>query len=114
MLSLLDLGGGDASAAHQRAGDAFALYSQLEDDRSRARCVLVLAGATAARGQGEHAARLVGAADALRGGEPLDEFEAPVLARCVPALESQLGHRRCPRSSNGVARLISTTSPERL
>ena len=92
MLSLLDLGGGDASAAHQRAGDAFALYSQLEDDRSRARCVLVLAGATAARGQGEHAARLVGAADALRGGEPLDEFEAPVLARCVPALESQLGH----------------------
>jgi predicted ATPase/class 3 adenylate cyclase len=85
MLSLLDLGDGAAETARDRAGDALALYSNLEDDRSRARCVLVLAAAAAAQSRREEAERLLGAAESLRGSEPPDEFETPLLARLVPA-----------------------------
>ena len=34
---------------------------------------------------------MLGAADAARGGDSLDEFEAPVLERYLPELEAQLG-----------------------
>jgi predicted ATPase/class 3 adenylate cyclase len=91
LLSLLDLRTGDAPSAHGRAGEALALYSHLGDDRSRARCVVILASAAAAQGRSEHAARLLGAADALRGDVPPDEFESPLLEHLVPELEAHLG-----------------------
>jgi predicted ATPase/class 3 adenylate cyclase len=91
MLALIDLHEGDTLRATQRARAAFGAYSQLEDDRSRARCVLVLAAAATEEGNARDAARLLGAAEALRGGAPPDEFESPLLERCLPELEGKLG-----------------------
>ena len=96
MLALVELDLGDHVQAAQRALDALERYSHLGDDRSRARCVLVLAAATAEAGDAERAARLVGKAEALRSDAPPDEYEAPVLARLVPRLESSF-----PRTTLG-------------
>ena len=91
LLSLVDLRSSQAAKASERAREAFGLYTQLEDDRSRARCVLVLAASAAERGDGELAARLSGAAEALRGDEPPDEFEAPLLEQYLAGLAVSLG-----------------------
>ena len=91
LLSLVDLRTGDALGASGRAREALELYTQLEDDRSRARCVLVLAASAADRGEDELAARLSGAAEALRGDDPPDEFEAPLLDRHLVELVVSLG-----------------------
>ena len=91
LLSLVDLRAWQASSASERAREAFGLYTQLEDDRSRARCVLVLAASAAQRGDGEIAARLTGAAETLRRDDPPDEFEEPLLAGYLEALASSLG-----------------------
>jgi hypothetical protein len=91
MLALIDLHEGDTPSATRRARAAFGSYSQLEDDRSRARCVLVLAASATEEGNARDAARLLGAAEALRGGAPPDEFESPLLERCLPELEGKLG-----------------------
>jgi predicted ATPase/class 3 adenylate cyclase len=93
MLALTDLDAGNVQDATRRAHAAFVTYSDLEDDRSRARCVLVLAAAATSEGNLDHAARLLGVAEALRGGEAPDEFEAPLLQRCLPYLEAQLGRK---------------------
>ena len=73
------------------ARESLTLYTTLGDDRSRARCLLVLAAAACARGDDEVAARLLGAAETARGDDPMDEFESPVLERFLPELESRLG-----------------------
>jgi predicted ATPase/class 3 adenylate cyclase/Tfp pilus assembly protein PilF len=91
VLALIELRERDAASATERAGEALDLYSDLEDDRSRARCILILAAAASEQGDVEHAARLTGAAHALRGDEPPDEFESPVLERYLPILERRLG-----------------------
>lgn len=91
MLALLDLLEGEAASAGVRAHESLALYTDLEDNRSRARCLVLLGGAAAAEGSAENAARLLGAADALREDEPPDTFELPVLERYVPVLEARLG-----------------------
>jgi predicted ATPase/class 3 adenylate cyclase len=91
LLSLVDLRAGDIAQASERAREAFGLYTQLEDDRSRARCVLVLASCGAERGEHEIAARLTGAAEALRGDDPPDEFEEPLLERYLAGLGTSLG-----------------------
>jgi tetratricopeptide (TPR) repeat protein len=91
MLAELDLLDGAAEAAASRARESLALYTDLEDGRSRARCLVVLAGAAAESGSLEAAARLLGAAAAARGTDPADEFEIPVLDRLVPALATQIG-----------------------
>jgi predicted ATPase/class 3 adenylate cyclase len=90
MLAELDVLAGDADGARERASEALKLYTELGDDRSCARCLVVLAGASAADGSPEEAARLVGAADALRGEEP-DAFETAVLDRYASNLESLVG-----------------------
>ena len=91
LLSLVDLRAGDIAQASERVREAFGLYTQLEDDRSRARCVLVLAVCGAERGEHEIAARLTGAAEALRGDDPPDEFEEPLLERYLVGLGTSLG-----------------------
>jgi predicted ATPase/class 3 adenylate cyclase len=85
MLAELDVLAGDPSGA-ARARESLALYSELGDDRSRARCVTLLAGAAALSGSLEDAARLLGAAQALRGGDEPDLFERPILERCEKEL----------------------------
>ena len=85
---------GESIAAAGRARESLALYGSLGDDRSRARCLVVLACAAAADGANEDAARLVGAADALRAVDPVDDFERPLLDRYVPELEADLGAPR--------------------
>jgi predicted ATPase/class 3 adenylate cyclase len=93
MLAELDFLAEDPNVA-VRAGESLAIYSELEDDRSRARCVLLLAGAATLNGSFEEAARLLGVAEGLRGEDPPDVFEAPVLERARPELESALGSDR--------------------
>ena len=91
MLAELDLLEGAAEVAASRARESLTLYTDLEDGRSCARCLVVLAGAAAERGSPETAARLVGAATAARGTDEPDEFELPVLERFMPAVEARLG-----------------------
>jgi hypothetical protein len=94
MLAVLDVLEDDPRTAAGRARESLALYGSLGDDRSRARCLVVLACAAAADGANEDAARLVGAADALRAVDPVDDFERPLLDRYVPELEADLGAPR--------------------
>ncbi len=94
LLALIDLEADDATGAAERAGEALSLYTQLEDDRSRARCLVVLAGAAAADASFGAAARLLGAAEAARGRDAPDEFEAPVLDRVLPELDAHLDGQR--------------------
>jgi predicted ATPase/class 3 adenylate cyclase len=91
VLALIDLQEERLDDAIERARAALDVYSHLGDDRSRARCILALAAALSAKGRSEHAARLLGAAEALRGGDAPDEFEAPLLDRAVPELRARLG-----------------------
>jgi predicted ATPase/class 3 adenylate cyclase len=95
MLAELDLGAGELDEAERRIRGCLAVYrGELESRRSSAECVVLLAGIAAGRGQYEHAARLLGAASALRGDAPLNRFEIPVLARCEPEIALALGDRR--------------------
>jgi len=94
MLAQLDLIAGGSGAAAERARESLGFYTDLEDNRSRARCVVILASAAAAEEAFEEAARLLGTADALRGGLPLDMFELPILERTMPRLEAAIGEQR--------------------
>jgi predicted ATPase/class 3 adenylate cyclase len=94
MVAELAILGGEPERAREHARESLARYSDLEDDRSRARCIVVLAGAAAATRQYEEAARLVGAAATLRGSEQPDEFEAPVLGLYAAELDAALGRAR--------------------
>jgi hypothetical protein len=87
MLALIELDASDSSSASTRAHEALMLYSSLGDDRSRSRCLVALAGVALEEGSPETAARLLGAADAARGEETPDEFEAPILERSRAALD---------------------------
>jgi len=91
LLSLVDLRSGEAARASERAREALGLYTQLEDNRSRARCVLVVAASAAECGDVELAARLSGAAAVLRGDDPADEFEAPLMEHHLARLAISLG-----------------------
>ncbi|HEU5489772.1 MAG TPA: tetratricopeptide repeat protein [Gaiellaceae bacterium] len=91
MLAELDLLEGAAEVAASRARESLTLYTDLVDGRSRARCLVVLAGAAAESGSPATAARLLGAATAARGTDEPDEFELPVLERYLRAVEAQLG-----------------------
>ena len=91
LLAEIALDSGEAEDAAARARESLALYSELEDERSRARCLVVLAGAAVGAGSHETAARLLGAADTARGDDAPDEFELPILERILPELESRIG-----------------------
>ena len=100
MLAQLDLLAGDPSGA-ERARESLALYSELEDDRSRARCLALLACAATLNGSLEEAAGLLGAAQALRGDDEPDLFERPILDRCLEELEIGLGPARLAELVDG-------------
>jgi predicted ATPase/class 3 adenylate cyclase len=87
MLALIELDAHDTSSAGTRAREALVLYSSLGDDRSRARCLVALAGVAVEEGSPEMAARLLGAADAARGSDTPDEFELPILEGSRAALD---------------------------
>lgn len=91
MLAELDLLEGEPASAAERARESLGLYQSFEDDRSSARCLVILAGSATAAASLEDAARLFGAAAALRDGQPADGFEQPILDECLPKLESALG-----------------------
>jgi predicted ATPase/DNA-binding SARP family transcriptional activator len=93
MLAVLDLEEGTRASALERAHESFAVYTDLEDERSRARCLVVCAGAAAADESYEDAARLLGAAAELRGGDDPDAFETPILERLAVELEPRLDRR---------------------
>ena len=94
MLAVLDVLDDDPATAAGRARESLALYGSLGDARSRARCLVVLACAAAREAAHADAARLVGAAEALRAVDPVDDFERPLLDRYLPELEAELGARR--------------------
>jgi predicted ATPase/class 3 adenylate cyclase len=94
MLAELNLLSGDLDLVEGDARDCLAAYTRLENDRDSAECLVVLAGAAVARQAFEEGARLLGAADALRGGAPVSPYELPVLERFEPALIAALGEDR--------------------
>jgi predicted ATPase/class 3 adenylate cyclase len=94
MLAQLDLYAGDADRAEQRVLGCLSVYTELEDDRSRAECLVLLAGVAAARESFDDASRLFGAAKRLRGDATVNRFERPVLDRWLPEIEDRLGARR--------------------
>lgn len=89
MLADLALLEGDKDAG-ERARESLAVYTVLGNDRSRARCLVLLAGAAADEGSFDEAARFIGAAELLRGESAPDLFELPVLERVLPELEAAL------------------------
>ena len=94
MLANLDLLDGNPALAAERARESLSLYTTLEDDRSSARCLVVLAGSASAEGAVEEAARLIGAAEALRRDDAPDGFELPILEEHLPKLETALSEDR--------------------
>jgi hypothetical protein len=112
MLAELDLHAGDLETAERRILACLAVYTDLGNDRSRAECVVVLGGIAAAAGRSEDAARLFGAAAALRGDAAVNRFERPVLERFRPAVVVALGDARTVAleregSRVGVERLVA-------
>ncbi len=101
MLSELDLLEGDIAEAERRILRCLTVYTELQNDRSRAECLVVLGGVAVARGALEEAARFFGAADRLRGEARPNRFEIPVLERCLPDLEVELGDRLTELRSEG-------------
>ena len=71
--------------------ESLRIYSELDDDRSRAECLCALGGYAAATGHPAEAARLWGAGDAARGGQPLVYAEPVIEARFTPLLVEALG-----------------------
>jgi predicted ATPase/class 3 adenylate cyclase len=90
MLAELDLLAGDVERAQERILRSLAVYTDVQSDRDRAECLVVLGGIAVARGAYEDAARLFGAGDALRGDSPVNRFERPVIDRFEPELEAGL------------------------
>jgi ATP/maltotriose-dependent transcriptional regulator MalT len=94
MLAQVAILSGDPRRAQDHGRASLKYYSELEDNRSRARCLVILAGAAAATGRTEDAARMLGLAGALRGGDDLDAFETSVLDLHVAGLQALLGEDR--------------------
>lgn len=119
MLGQLAALSAEPEAALKHGRRSLDLYSELEDDRSSARCLVVLAGAAVAVSRFEDAARLLGAAAALRREEKPDVFETAVLDRYLPELDAALGTARGELESEGarlgaaqLAEVVSTGTEE--
>ena len=78
----------------RQARESLEIYAEVENDRDRAECIVVLAGIAVARGSLEQAARLLGAADAIRGEAPMDRYELAAIERYDAELEAALGPER--------------------
>jgi predicted ATPase/class 3 adenylate cyclase len=105
MLAELDLHAGDADSAERRILRCLDVYTELENDRGRAECLVLLGGVAAEREHFEDAARLFGAASVLRGELAVNRFERPVLDRHRPAIEERVGERRLAELEAEGARL---------
>ncbi len=103
MLAQLAILDGDPALAAGHARESLSLYTELEDDRSRARCLVILAGASAAAGRLDDGARLLGAADALRGTDAPDPFETAVLDLHGATLEALGAGRLAELAREGAA-----------
>ncbi len=94
LLGELALREDDLSRAGELLRESLTMYVELSDDRTCAECLCALGGVAAAEGAPEHAARLWGAADTLRGDAPLWEHEREIVARFGPALAAALASAR--------------------
>ena len=119
MLGHLAALAGDGVTASTHGRRSLELYLELEDDRSSARCLVLLAGAAAAASRHEDSARLLGAAASLRGDDQPDAFEAAILSQYLPELDSALGASRGTLEAEGatlgaaqLAEVVSTTTEE--
>jgi predicted ATPase len=93
-LAEIDLLEGEPDRAAPAIQESLSIYTDLENDPARAGCFVVLAGVALARGSLEEAARLIGAADDLRGDAALDWHQSMLLERFEPELETGLGADR--------------------
>jgi predicted ATPase/class 3 adenylate cyclase len=91
MLAELELLGGNPEAAENAIRESLSIYAAFDNDRARAGCLVVLGGIAAAKGAFEEAARLLGAAERLRGDSLLNPFEVTILDRFEHELEAALG-----------------------
>ena len=91
MLGTTGLLSGELELVHARLSESLAIYTELDDDRSRAECLCALGGYAAATGHPEEAARLWGAADSARGSRPLEYAEPLIEERFTPYLVETLG-----------------------
>ena len=91
LLGELDLLAGDVDGAEARIRESLAVYTDLGSNLERAACLTALGGVAASRESYEEAARLLGAAEALRGDAPLEAPERAVVEEFHPRLEAALG-----------------------
>jgi predicted ATPase/class 3 adenylate cyclase len=124
MLGAVDLLRDEPATAYRRLTESLGLYTDLADDRSRAECLCALGGHAAATGRPDDAARLWGAADRLRGDNPLEYAEPAIEARFLPGVIDALGDeayrdlRREGRTTGAgdaaLARLLASLQRSRL
>ncbi len=81
--------------------ESLGIYAALPDDRASAECVLGLAGVSAGMGRYDEAARLWGAADALRQDDAQLTGELRLVALLEENLSSTLGDRLAVRREEG-------------
>lgn len=118
MLGEVALSRGDLALAADRLSEAHGLYDELRNTRLRAECLHGLGGVAAAQGRAADAARLWGAADALRAESEseLTSSERQVEERYGPAVRDELGqveYERVRRAGRGmdVADLLARSAP---
>jgi predicted ATPase/class 3 adenylate cyclase len=118
MLGEVALSRDEVALAGERLSEAYALYDELRNRRLRAECLHGLGGVAAAEGRAADAARLWGAADALRAESEseLTSAEHQVEERYEAAVREELGpaeYERVRRAGRGmdVADLVTRSAP---
>ena len=91
----------DLGHAEELLLESLEIYAGLPDDRASAECLLGLAGVSASRRRFDEAARLWGAAEALRKGDALTAGEFWISAQVERILSSSLGDRLTARKEEG-------------
>jgi predicted ATPase/class 3 adenylate cyclase len=81
--------------------ESLEIYARLPDDRASAECVLGLAGVSASSGRYDEAARLMGAAEALRQDGGLLPSERRIVAHVERILSANLGDHFAARKEDG-------------
>ncbi len=94
MVAELELLDGRIDLAEDAIRESLALYTAFDNDSACAGCLVLLAEVSAARGSHEEAARLVGAAEGMRGDTLVSHFAETALERLLPHLETTLGTGR--------------------
>jgi predicted ATPase/class 3 adenylate cyclase len=97
-VALLD---GALGRAEDLLRESLEIYAGLPDDRASAECVLGLAGVSASHGRYDEAARLLGAAEALRQDDGLLTGERRIVAYVERILSSNLGDHLAVRKEEG-------------